>query len=149
MDCAELSACTLRIGIAASTSTKIVRTENTFGKVGPLSFSDEQCTAPISLRYSSIGCIFPVINLPLQLTVEALVYIDENGEAMLGNLQSLVSGHHIEIHPNFQKLITQMRTAQQKKVGLETTGKLDKSKHPLDSLDALRLAVFGYLVKNE
>ncbi len=55
-------------------------------EVGSPRFSELLCTAPISFRYINLnhysGCI--VSNLEHQLTVHALVYIDEDGEPMVG-----------------------------------------------------------------
>jgi len=57
-------------------------------EVGSPRFSELLCTAPISFRYINLnhysGCI--VSNLEHQLTVHALVYIDEDGEPMVGTV---------------------------------------------------------------
>ena len=57
-------------------------------EVGSPSVSDDLCIAPISFRYRNLnhytGCT--VSNLEYQLVVNALVYIDEDGEPMVGTV---------------------------------------------------------------
>jgi len=68
------------------------------------------------------------------------VMFSQEGREMLGNMVQLVSNHVLEIHPKYKdSLIQQMRFAQVKE-----DGKLDKTQHNLDLLDAARLALRGY-----
>lgn len=67
-------------------------------EVGSLRFSDGLCTAPISFRYIDLnhcsGCI--VSNLEYQLTVHALVYIDEDGEPMVGTVTCVTNQDEVK-----------------------------------------------------
>jgi len=56
-------------------------------EVGSPRFSDGLCTAPIWFRYRNLNCSGSIVsNLEYQLTVHALVYIDEDGEPMVGTV---------------------------------------------------------------
>jgi hypothetical protein len=56
-------------------------------------------------------------------------------------MQSLVAKGVVAIHPKFEKLLAQMRTAQ------EYNGKLDESVNSLDLIDALRLNLKHYNIE--
>lgn len=59
-------------------------------------------------------------------------------QSMLSHMQALVAKGLVAVHPKFEKLLSQMRTAQ------EYNGKLDKSINSLDLIDALRLNLLHY-----
>jgi hypothetical protein len=67
------------------------------GEIGVASFFDDQCVVPILLRYEnlicSLGCT--TTNLEYRLFVDALVYIDNDGDAMVGNISC--SSNHLEV----------------------------------------------------
>jgi hypothetical protein len=67
-------------------------------------------------------------------------YFGRQGKEMLYNVQGLLQDGLLAIpnHHQFQPLLRQMRSA------IEIGGNLDKSRNPLDSLDALRLALSYY-----
>jgi hypothetical protein len=67
-------------------------------------------------------------------------YFGTQGKEMLYNVQRFLQDGLLAIpnHHQFQPLLRQMRSA------IEVNGSLDKSRNPLDSLDALRLACSYY-----
>lgn len=68
----------------------------------------------------------------------------KEGQKMLQAIQSLVSGHYLEVHPQFEDLILQMRMAVTK-----DDGKLDKTQHSMDLFDCLRMGAATYRVENQ
>src|SRR4029077_1149753 len=57
-------------------------------EVGSPSVSDDLCIAPISFRYRNLNHYtgWTVSNLEYQLVVNALAYVDEEGEPMVGTV---------------------------------------------------------------
>lgn len=66
-------------------------------------------------------------------------------KTMLGNLKLFLEKGHLAIHPNFDKLLTSLRTATEKGEGI-----LDKDASAFnDTLDALRLAARYFHFKDK
>jgi hypothetical protein len=59
---------------------------------------------------------------------------------MLARTQAFLEAQLLAIPPDFADLLAQMRMA-----ATEINGNLDKTKHAMDLLDALRLALLYYL----
>jgi len=66
-------------------------------EVGSPRVSDGLCTAPISFRYRNLNCSGSIVsNLEYQLTVHALVYIDEDGEPMVGTVTCVTNQDEVK-----------------------------------------------------
>jgi hypothetical protein len=68
-------------------------------EVGSSSFSDDLCIAPISFRYRNLNhCTgWTVSNLEYQLVVNALAYIDEEGEPMVGTVTCVTNQDEVKV----------------------------------------------------
>jgi len=76
--------------------------------------------------------------------VKPMSFGQKEGQEYLQAIQSLVSGHYLEIHPAFEELILQMKMAV-----TDDKGKLDKTMNSMDLFDCLRMGAATYRVENQ
>jgi hypothetical protein len=77
---------------------------------------------------------------PSQFMKVVPVSFGKDGAAMLAHTQKLLALGAVAINPDFHELLAEMRSAT-----VETNGNLDKSRQPLDLIDALRLCLLHYI----
>jgi hypothetical protein len=88
------------------------------------------------LNDSPVNKDVPASRWAYVMKVVPVLFRREESMAMLQQLKSFVDNGWLAVHPSFTELVQQMRIARTR-----PDGNLEKSQHPMDSIDALRLSL--------